>query len=317
MFGSELLDVVIGMVFVFLLLSLICSALNELLETGLRNRAGDLAKGIKELLGKDTGLVEKLYNHGLIFGLYRGTYEEALKKKTLPSYIPSKDFATAVASILGPDSGAIPSADEMRNSIGKIQNAHVKSALLTLFNNANNDIEAFRKGIESWFNSAMDRVSGWYKRRTHIIIFLLGFVIAVAMNVNSISLAQDLWISKAKRDALVGAAQGYLQNHPVPLGTSSPPSNGQTSSAASSLDSALKTNIDELQKAGIVIGWKEDLYDTLRSSPKLLLAALLGWFLTASAASLGAPFWFDLLNKIVVLRSSITPGQKSVPAASK
>src|SRR5215468_3508620 len=250
MFGSELFDVVIGMVFVFLLLSLICSALNELLETRLRNRAGDLAKGIKELLGKDTGLVEKLYTHGLIFSLYRGTYEEALKKKTLPSYIPSKDFATAVASILGPDSGAIPSADDVRNSIAKIQNAQVKSALLTLFNNANNDLEAFRKGIEGWFNSAMDRVSGWYKRRTHIIIFVLGFVIAVAMNVNSISLAQDLWISKAKRDALVGAAQGYLQNHPVPASSSSPPSNGQTSSAASSLDSALKTNIDELQKAG-------------------------------------------------------------------
>src|SRR5579859_1203996 len=177
MFGSELLDVAIGMAFVFLLLSLICSALNELLETRLRNRAGDLANGIKELLGKDTGLVEKLYNHGLIFGLYRGTYEEALKNKTLPSYIPSENFATAVAGILGPDSGAVPSADEMRNSIGKIQNAHVKSALLTLFNNANSDLVAFRKGVEGWFNSAMDRVSGWYKRRTHIIIFALGFVI--------------------------------------------------------------------------------------------------------------------------------------------
>src|SRR5215813_893999 len=242
MFGSELLDVVIGLVFVLLLLSLICSALNELLETGLRNRAGDLAKGIKELLGKDTGLVDKLYNHGLIFGLYRGTYEEALKKKTLPSYIPSKDFATAVASILGPDSGAIPSADEMRNSIGKIQNAHVKSALLTLFNNANNDIEAFRKGIESWFNSAMDRVSGWYKRRTHIIIFSLGFAIAVAMNVNSISLAQDLWISKAKRDALVGAAQGYLQNHPnMQVSNSSP--GGQAPAGNSNLDPTLKANV--------------------------------------------------------------------------
>src|SRR5215475_2319823 len=259
MFGSELLDVVIGMVFVFLLLSLICSALNELLETGLKNRAGDLAQGIKELLGKDTGLVEKLYNHGLIFSLYRGTYEQALKKRTLPSYIPSKDFAIAVASILGTDSGAIPSADDIRNSIGKIQNAQVKSALLTLFNNANNDLEAFRKAIETWFNSAMDRVSGWYKRRTQIIIFVLGFAIAVAMNVNSISLAQDLWVSKAKRDALVGSAQGYLQNHsaPAPSPSNPPPS-------VSALDSGLQANIDQLQKAGIVLGWNRTLFQTFR-----------------------------------------------------
>lgn len=312
MFGSELLDVAIGMAFVFLLLSLICSALNELLETGLRNRASDLANGIKELLGKDTGLVEKLYNHGLIFGLYRGTYDEALKNKTLPSYIPSKNFATAVASILGPDSGAIPSADDIRNSIVKIQNAQVKSALLTLFNNANSDLEAFRKGIEGWFNSAMDRVSGWYKRRTHIIIFCFGFVIAVAMNVNSISLAQDLWVSKAKRDALVGAAQGYLQNHPAPA-----PSSSNPPASASTLDSGLQANIDQLQKAGIVLGWNRTLLQTFRETPLLWLAALLGWFLTASAASLGAPFWFDLLSKIAVLRSTITPGQKTAPAGSK
>src|SRR5579859_884895 len=312
MFGSELLDVAIGMAFVFLLLSLICSSLNELLETRLRNRAGDLANGVKELLGRDTGLVEKLYNHGLIFGLYRGTYEEALKNKTLPSYIPSKNFATAVAAILGSDSGAIPSADDTRNSIVKIQNPQVRSALLTLFNNANNDLEAFRKGIESWFNSAMDRVSGWYKRRTQIIIFVLGFVIAVAMNVNSISLAQDLWVSKAKRDALVGAAQGYLQNHSAPS-----PSPSGTPPPVSTLDPALQANIDQLQKAGIVVGWNRTLFQMFRDTPLLWLAALLGWFLTASAASLGAPFWFDLLSKIVVLRSTITPGQKSAPAASQ
>ena len=85
MFGSERLDVAIGMAFVFLLLSLICSALNELLETRLKNRAGDLEKGTIGLLGKDTGFVEKLYNHALIFSLNRGSYDKASKKKTLPS----------------------------------------------------------------------------------------------------------------------------------------------------------------------------------------------------------------------------------------
>jgi len=57
MFGSELLDVAIGTTFVFLLLSLICSAVNELLETRLKNRAGDLEKGIIGLLGSQQGLI--------------------------------------------------------------------------------------------------------------------------------------------------------------------------------------------------------------------------------------------------------------------
>ena len=269
MFGSELLDVVIGMVFVFLLLSLICSAVNELLETRLKNRAGDLEKGITGLLGNNTGLVDKFYNHGLIFSLYRGSYEEASKDRTLPSYIPSQDFANALTSILGPESGAIPSADDIRAAIAKIQNPQVKSALQTLFNDAGSDLQRFRKGVEGWFNSAMDRVSGWYKRRTHVIIFALGFVIAVTRNVNSISLAQDLWANKATRDALVGAAQSYLEKHPASM--SANPSSGN-----STLDPVLKADIDELKSINLPIGWTRKILDDLYKTPLLVVRRACG-----------------------------------------
>jgi len=311
MFGSAMLDVAVGMIFVYLLLSLICSAFNELLETRLKNRAGDLEKGIKGLLGPNTGLVDKLYNHGLIFGLFRGTYAEAAKNRTLPSYIPSKDFATAVANILGTTGGNIPSAADVRNSINQIQNEQVKSALLTLLNDAQNDLDKFRAGVEGWFNSTMDRVSGWYKRRAHVIIFVCAFVIAVAMNVNSISLAQDLWTNQAKREALVGAAQGYFDKHPASSGANS------SATTASNLDQGLKADIDELRGTNLPIGWTQSVLQNLGKSPLLWLAAVLGWLLTACAASLGAPFWFDLLGKIIVVRSSIKPGEKSAPAPSK
>ncbi|HLZ12376.1 MAG TPA: hypothetical protein VKP58_07305 [Candidatus Acidoferrum sp.] len=313
MFGSALLDVAIGMVFVFLLLSLICSAFNELLETRLKNRAGDLEKGIKGLLGANTGLVDKLYNHGLIFSLFRGTYAEAARNKTLPSYIPSQDFANAVASILGPAAGNIPSAADIRNSINQIANEQVKSALLTLLNDAHDDLEKFRAGLEAWFNSAMDRVSGWYKRRAHVIIFACAFLIAVAMNVNSIALAQDLWTNQAKREALVGAAQGFLDKHPA----SSTTANSSAAVATPALDQGLKADIEELKSTNVPIGWSREGLQIMGCRPLMWLGALLGWFLTACAASLGAPFWFDVLGKIIVVRSSIKPGEKSAPAASK
>jgi len=314
MFGSALLDVAIGMVFVFLLLSLICSAFNELLETRLKNRAGDLEKGIKGLLGANTGLVDKLYSHGLIFSLFRGTYAEAAKNKTLPSYIPSKDFANAVASILGPAGGNIPSAADIRNSINQIPNDQVKSALLTLLNDANDDLETFRAGLEAWFNSAMDRVSGWYKRRAHVIIFACAFLIAVAMNVNSIALAQDLWTNQAKREALVGAAQGYLDKHPASAATNS---STTTTTPQPDLDQGLKADIKALSDTNVPIGWSHEGLQNMDSRPMMWLGALLGWFLTACAASLGAPFWFDVLGKFIVVRSSIKPGERSAPAASK
>ena len=43
----------------------------------------------------------------------------------------------------------------------------------------------------------------------------------------------------------------------------------------------------------------------------------LGWILTALAISLGAPFWFDLLNKFIVIRSAVKPHEKSPEESSK
>ena len=47
------------------------------------------------------------------------------------------------------------------------------------------------------------------------------------------------------------------------------------------------------------------------------IAMAVMWFLTAIAMTLGAPFWFDLLNQIMVIRSTIKPQEKSGSEASK
>ena len=99
MFGSEMLDVVISLIFVYLLLSLICSALREGIETWLKQRAVYLERGIRELLHDRTGegLVKMLYTHPLIYSLYQGEYKPDETKagkflparSNLPTYIPS------------------------------------------------------------------------------------------------------------------------------------------------------------------------------------------------------------------------------------
>jgi len=48
-----------------------------------------------------------------------------------------------------------------------------------------------------------------------------------------------------------------------------------------------------------------------------VLVLILGWLVTAFAATLGAPFWFDVLNKIMVIRSTVKPHEKSPEEASE
>src|SRR5258708_16509062 len=103
MFGSTVIDIAIGLVFVYLLLSLICSAANEVLENLLRNRAKDLEKGIKELLQNNDDWVAKIYNHPLVSDLFDGTYKSG--GRNLPSYVPSSNFALALMDVVLPGEG--------------------------------------------------------------------------------------------------------------------------------------------------------------------------------------------------------------------
>lgn len=127
--GSTLLEVAIGIIFVYLLLSSICSALNEIIEAWLKNRATDLERGIRELLDpsseiKKDSLVGQLYDHPLINGLYKGNYKwfvdykgnsgwwrwlvRLVKRPKLPSYIPARNFSLALMDTILPGNVAAP-----------------------------------------------------------------------------------------------------------------------------------------------------------------------------------------------------------------
>src|SRR5215469_16287328 len=285
MFGSSLLDVAIGLIFVYLVASLVCSAANEVLEGWLKNRATDLERGIRELFGLDPNektpkLMAELYNNPMVNGLFKGKYGQEVtgtwhrllewlrKGPNLPSYIPARNFALAImdiatihgapaisspplgvsppAAIAPTISGAtgatppIPPANvritltaippappgpgqpgnrltDLRNGVtyNQILPDQVKGALLTLIDAAGNDVAKARENIENWFNSSMDRVSGWYKRRTQLIILILGILIAGGANIDSIVIVRHLSTDKSLRDSLVSAAQEYAKANPT------------------------------------------------------------------------------------------------------
>lgn len=115
MFNITILDVAIGLIFIYLLLSLMCSVASEIIELLLKKRAIDLERGIRELLvpGSPSGsqdIVQKLYNHSLINGLFGGSYEDSriatrarwVARTALPSYIPARNFALALMDLILP-----------------------------------------------------------------------------------------------------------------------------------------------------------------------------------------------------------------------
>ncbi len=111
MFGSTVLEVAIGVVFIYLLLSLICTALNEGISSLINKRGKNLFEGVKNLLNDPefTGLAQQVYHHGLVDGLSQNASDPKVPNR-LPSYMHSNNFSLALLDILGAR-GAIASSD--------------------------------------------------------------------------------------------------------------------------------------------------------------------------------------------------------------
>lgn len=289
MFGSVILDVSIGIILVYLFLSIICSALTEWLSGMLKLRAKNLEEGIRSLLDDPAGggLAAQFFNHPLVRGLS--------KKEQNPSYIPSRIFAITLMDIIAPvkpDEGS-RTIKEFQESVGKLPFTNLQKSISTLINQAENDLKTARGGIERWFDDAMDRASGWYKRKSQLIIFICAVVVSVMLNVDTLSIWNTLFRDPTMRAGLVAAAQETVKQ---PL-----------ASTAGDIEKKL-TEMNETIK--FPIGWNESplkLFD----HPWRWLTKAVGLLITALAVSLGAPFWFDVLNKVINLRSAGTRPERT------
>jgi hypothetical protein len=303
LFGSAILDTAIGLTFVFLLLSLIATAAREAVEVWLKSRAGHLERGIRRLLNdvEGVGLARDFYRHPLIRGLYN-----ASNPKERPSYIPARNFALTVLDMVarGPDAtdpeqatGVAPpiSLEGIRLKVHTIENEPVQRAILAAVDTAEGSQIGAQHNLEEWYDSAMDRVSGGYKRQTQKFLLAIGLAMAILVNVDAIAVTRKLYQDKPVRDAVVQQATAYTAAHPDSAETIA----------------ALQGRLDALP---LPIGWPP------RPAPHGLLEYImlfLGWVITALAVSLGGPFWFDVLNKFMVIRATVKPKEKSPEEGSE
>jgi hypothetical protein len=186
--------------------------------------------------------------------------------------------------------------------------AKVGIPLMSMITMAGNDAVKLQKSVEDWFNSGMDRVSGHYKFNTQRVLLIIGLVIAIAMNADTIHIIRQLSNDSTLRQTLVASATAAK--------APTPPT-GQPAADAAAFQQQITSATNafaHVESIGLPLGWSaEDEPKQTSEYPSMIL----GWLLTAFAISLGAPFWFDTLNKIMVIRSTIKPTEKSQDEGSK
>jgi hypothetical protein len=253
----------------------------------------------------------RLINHALLKPYKH--YNRLGEPTRNPAYLPPSAFVLALLDLVGqakqaqraadlkaakaaenqPAESALPAPER---AIGEgVQNQPDESNLMKVIDilqrEAKGDAAKLQADLEAWFNGQMDRVTGSYKRWAKRLAIPIALVIAFSFNIDTVAIARSLYTDGAVRSAVLGAAAS---------GNVCPPATNQTSASTA----CLNTTITGLRELKLPIGWSSQRFAEVKAMDFWqVVTKLFGLLLTTVAASLGAPFWFDQLNRLGSLRN--------------
>lgn len=332
--GVFLVDVGVGVVFAMLVFSLAASTLNEAIAGVLNLRGAYLRRGIARLV-RDEALRAVLLEHPLIAGLKgpAGTLRRIAGRllpggggfERTPSSIPRAAFARALVEALvlrrealvremtgrvedtgQAVSGALEALDGAID--GLALDARTKARLRDVVAGPDpavggkavaHAVERLEADLADWFEAGMDRVTGWYVRRTRAMLFVLGTLSALAVNFDVIGHAAQLARDEAFRRAALAQAGAAVETGAV-AGLSVDSARTDAATGPMAAVEASGAAVERLAGGdAAVLGWA----GALRADPVDWLRRVASWMLVGLACTLGGPFWFDVLRTVLRVRA--------------
>jgi hypothetical protein len=263
--NSTVLEVAIGLLFCYGSMALIASSVYEAIASLLKLRARSLLDGVKSLLNDQTF-------SGLALNVYNHALvnprdDGAAKPGEPPRMRPSYIEPRAFAiALIDSVAGVSATFGQLKTKIDGLPDGQIRTLLEGMYTRADGSLENLHAAVAGWFDAGMDRVSGGYKRQAQLCTFIIALAIAGLINVDTFHLFATLW------------------NHPALA--------AKLSAGADATQDAFK-NLELLP-----VGWTTD------ARAAFSLVTIAGWIITALSALFGAPFWFDLLQRLVNLRGT-------------
>lgn len=313
------IDVALGLIVVYLTFALALTALNEGIAATLGSRAKWLRRGLDGLLAPAAGQSGKAQ----VDAFFKSPFVALMGLERPPSYLDAWTVLQGALSTLGTKRARVfATVDAVREALqGLPADMPLRVAVEDLCARAQGDMEKFRTLLDAWFDGFEQQLIGWYRRKTQLVLAALAVAVAVAFNVDTLALMRQLSLDPAARKAVVDLALKTAQDpavkaavdarRPKPADPADPASAaGAPASAASAPAAAASAGAalaarqrDALLATGLELGWTRERWAEAWKDGRAAVSKLAGVLLSALAISLGAPFWFDLLKRVVAIRA--------------
>lgn len=294
---NALTDIAIGLMTMYLVLSLVCTSINETIASAFKLRAATLRKSLDQIIS-DPNFKQIFDRHGLIVTSSPGGAD--------PSYLCGQTFALAALDSLTPMPAA--SFAQIAAAAQALPPSRIKDLILGNILTAGSDLQTLRTNLAKSFDSTMDRLSGVYSRKLKWISLAVGLGLAAAVNADTIAVSKALWAERTSEQltelARASVSKGLKDVLP-------------TAKAGDELETHLKTAAENIDKARdklrpLPLGWNVDWKKVSCEWPEWIALKIVGLVLTGIALMVGAPFWFDTLSKVMRVRGT---GDKPKPTA--
>ncbi len=150
--------------------------------------------------------------------------------------------------------------------INRVGDQLFRDALKTILTTAQS-LDDARNKLECWFNDGMGRASDLYRTKIAYTSFIIGLIIAVVLNIDTLHLSKSLWNDQTLRQSVVAVANNAVQNSTLaiptavapsstspeaPLATATPDAAAATAQSAE----ALQKTLTDLLSLNLPIGWE-------------------------------------------------------------
>ena len=303
----NVLSLAIGMITVYLVLALSVTAFNEAIAALLSSRGKWLRRGVASLFSSnardhgDMAFACKVYDSPYIAYLQRGS-------RFLPSYLPAWNLLQGMLDAASKSgSRALATLDDLRVAAKDLpEGSPIRTGLENLLAAGDTTVEDFQKRYEAWFGTFEAQVMAWYRQKTQLVIGGLSLVVALAMNVDTLQLVNQLATDPKVREVLADQGAQLARQPDLAAANATLPAALQPAASQPGLQAAVETvqqRSANLNASGLKLGWTAQAWNSTWQSPLSAFEKLVGLLLSAFAVSMGAPFWFDLLKNLVSIRS--------------